>query len=76
MPHYDDLRQEVMAGLKNLDQGDPRATPEAIFQVADATAPPLRLFLGSHNLPEVQAAYEKRLQTWQEWATVANAAQG
>lgn len=40
-----------------MDKGDPRATPDAMFKLVDAENPPLRLFLGSHNLPWVRAAY-------------------
>lgn len=76
MPIYEDLRQQVMTGLKNLEQGNPKATPAAVFKVVDAAKPPLRLFLGSHNLPEVREAYQQRLSIWQEWEAVANAAQG
>lgn len=73
---YNDLKGRLVEGLKNMEQGDPKATPEAIFNVVDAEQPPLRLFLGSHNLPEVREAYAKRLKTWEEWEAVSNAAQG
>ena len=44
-----------------MERGDPNATPEAIFKIVDAENPPLRFFLGSHNLPWVRAAYAERL---------------
>ena len=59
-----------------MERGDPKATSEAIFKVVDAEQPPLRLFLGSHNLPEIREAYAQRLKTWEEWEAVSNAAQG
>ena len=59
-----------------MERGDPEATPEALFKVVDAENPPLRFFLGSHNLPWVQKAYEERLAEWEEWKDVSNAAQG
>ena len=73
---YGDLKNHVFAGLRSMPQGDPAATPAALFAVVDAEQPPLRLFLGSHNLPWVRAAYAERLATWEAWEAVANAAQG
>ncbi|MFC5408231.1 SDR family NAD(P)-dependent oxidoreductase [Larkinella bovis] len=73
---YTDFKTQFMGGLKNLERGDPTATPEALFKVVDAEKPPLRFFLGSHNLPDVRATYEERLATWEAWASVSNAAQG
>ena len=76
MDAYSELRQGIMAGLSGQERGDPHATPEAILKVVDAENPPLRLMLGSGNLPQVRAAYADRLATWEAWADVANAAQG
>lgn len=76
LPVYDDFKSRLIENLENLIQGDPEMTPEAIFKVVDAAQPPLRLFLGSHNLPEIREAYSRRLKTWEEWETVSNAAQG
>jgi hypothetical protein len=59
-----------------MERGDPAATTDALFKLVDADKPPLRLFLGSGNLPMVRAAYADRLASWQEWAVVADAAQG
>jgi NADP-dependent 3-hydroxy acid dehydrogenase YdfG len=73
---YSDYKNHFFAGLRNMERGDPAATPAAIFAVVDAAQPPLRLFLGSHNLPWVRTAYAERLATWEAWETVANAAQG
>ncbi|NTS40366.1 SDR family NAD(P)-dependent oxidoreductase [Flavisolibacter sp. BT320] len=73
---YANYKQEYFANLKNMERGDPELTPAALFQVVDAEKPPLRFFLGSHNLAWVKKAYEERLATWEEWQTVSNAAQG
>jgi len=73
---YADFKKQFFGGLKNLERGDPNATPEALFQVVDAEQPPLRFFLGSHNLPWVRKAYEERLATWEAWEAVSNSAQG
>ena len=76
MEAYTDFKQHFFAGLGSLERGDPAATPAALFAAVDAAQPPLRLFLGRHNLPEVRTAYAARLATWEAWETVANAAQG
>ena len=73
---YNDIKDRFVEGLKNAERGDPKATTEAIFKVVDAEQPPLRLFLGSHNLPEIREAYSQRLRTWEEWEAVSDAAQG
>ncbi len=73
---YNDFKGRFFDGLKNFERGDPKATQEAILKVVDAEQPPLRLFLGSHNLPEIREAYAQRLKTWEEWEAVSNEAQG
>ena len=75
-PIYADLKAEVFGNIQRLEKGDPEATPEAVFAIVDAPNPPLRLFLGSHSLPEVRAAYDSRLKTWEAWEAVSDAAQG
>ncbi len=73
---YADFKKGFVEGLKDMERGDPEATPEALFKIVDAENPPLRFFLGSHNLPWVRKAYEERLATWEAWQDVSNAAQG
>jgi len=73
---YTDFKTQFFEGLRNLERGDPNATPEAIFKIVDAAQPPLRLNLGSQNLPWVRAVYAERLATWEAWQSVSNAAQG
>jgi len=72
---YTDFKAKFFDTLKNMERGDPNATPDAIFKIVDAENPPLRFFLGSHCLPWVRTAYAERLATWEEWETVSNAAQ-
>ena len=72
---YTDFKNNFIAGLRGLERGNPAATPAAVFAVVDAEQPPLRLFLGRHNLPAVRAAYAARLATWEAWDVVAAAAQ-
>ncbi|MBK1442142.1 SDR family NAD(P)-dependent oxidoreductase [Parapedobacter sp. ISTM3] len=73
---YTDLKAQFAERLKTMERGDPEATPEALFSVVDAEHPPLRFFLGSHNLPWVRAAYAERLATWEEWEHISSSAQG
>src|ERR1017187_4416947 len=61
---YTDFKTHFFERLKNMKRGDPEATPEAIFKIVNAETPPLRLFLGSHNLSSVRSAYAERLATW------------
>lgn len=73
---YTDFKNHFFGNLRDMKRGDPAATPAAIFAVVDAEQPPLRLFLGSHNLPWVRTAYAERLATWEAWEAVSSAAQG
>ncbi len=73
---YADFKAQFFGGLKNMERGDPNATPEALFSIVDAENPPLRFFLGSHCLPWVRTAYTERLATWEAWEEVSNSAQG
>jgi len=75
-PIYEALKAEIFGNIQRLEKGDPDATPEALFAAVDTPNPPLRLFLGKHNLPEVREVYAQRLKTWEAWEAVSNAAQG
>jgi NADP-dependent 3-hydroxy acid dehydrogenase YdfG len=76
MDIYADYKKQFVEGLKNTERGEPTATAEAMFKIVDAKNPPLRFFLGSHNLPWVRKVYAERLSTWEAWESVSNAAQG
>jgi NADP-dependent 3-hydroxy acid dehydrogenase YdfG len=76
MDIYTDFKTQFFGRLKDLERGDPDATPEALFKIVDAEHPPLRFNLGSHNLPWVRAAYTERLATWEAWQPVSESAQG
>lgn len=73
---YQDFKTQFFESLRSMERGDPNATPDAIFKVVDAENPPLRINLGSHNLPWVRAAYAERMASWEEWDAVSVAAQG
>ncbi|GAA4448780.1 SDR family NAD(P)-dependent oxidoreductase [Rurimicrobium arvi] len=76
MDIYDTFKNEFFGQLGTLERGNPEATPEALFAVVDAENPPLRFFLGKHNLPWVREAYADRMQTWETWQEISDAAQG
>ncbi|MFA6057436.1 MAG: SDR family NAD(P)-dependent oxidoreductase [Taibaiella sp.] len=76
MEIYSDFKTQFFERLKDMERGDPNATPQALFQVVDAENPPLRFHLGSQNLPWVRAAYEERLALWEDWDAVSSSAQG
>jgi len=73
---YAEFRKQFLTHLSNVEQGDPEATTEAILKLVDAENPPLRLGLGTSILPRARAAYAERLETWEAWAEVSNAAMG
>ncbi len=75
MEIYSDLKKQFRKSLQETNQGDPKATPQALFQIIDAENPPLRFNLGSDNLSWVRKAYEERLAIWEEWDTVSRSAQ-
>ena len=76
MDIYSNFKTQFFGRLRELERGDPNATPQALFQVVDAENPPLRFNLGSQNLPSVRGAYAERLALWEEWDAVSSSAQG
>ncbi len=73
---YGDFKAQFFEELKGFERGDPQATPQALFKIADAENPPLRFNLGSHNLPQTRATYAERLATWEAWDEISSSAQG
>jgi NAD(P)-dependent dehydrogenase (short-subunit alcohol dehydrogenase family) len=76
MAEYEPVRQAILSAFKPEMSGDPQATAAAILKVVDTDNPPLRLLLGTGPLPMIKKLYEGRLNTWDQWAEVSNAAQG
>jgi len=72
---YTDYKAKFFDSLKNMERGDPAATPEAIFKIVDAENPPLRFLLGSQALPWMRNVYAERMATWEAWEEVSNSAQ-
>jgi NADP-dependent 3-hydroxy acid dehydrogenase YdfG len=75
MEIYSELKTQFFGRLKDMEKGDPNATPQALFQIVDTENPPLRFHLGSHNLPWVRAEYAERLALWEKWDAVSSSAQ-
>jgi len=76
MDIYNAFKGEFFESLSTLQRGNPEATPNALFAVADAENPPLRFNIGSQNLPWTRKAYDERMAEWEAWAAVSDAAQG
>ncbi len=73
---YDDFKAEFIKSLSTFEQGDPTATPQALFKVIDDENPPLRFNLGSNNLPLIKEIYADRIALWESWDEVSRSAQG
>lgn len=76
LPDYDDLKSQVMKNLQTMKRGNPSATADALFAVVDAENPPLRFLLGKNDLPYIRQIYSERLQEWETWKAISQAAQG
>ncbi|MGV0654141.1 SDR family oxidoreductase [Mycolicibacterium thermoresistibile] len=78
MPEYAESRAEAdrVRSQRVARPGDPRASAAALLKVVDAEKPPLRVFFGELPLQIVNADYQSRLQTWEEWQPIAVLAQG
>lgn len=76
MDIYTNFKGQFIDSLRNLERGNPAATPQAIFKMVDSENPPLRFNIGSHNLTGVREAYAERMAVWEEWDEVSVSAQG
>lgn len=74
MAAYEPIREARRAGATARARQDPQATAAVILELVDAEEPPLRLFLGAYPYPVVEAVYQKRLETWDAWRTLATKA--
>jgi NAD(P)-dependent dehydrogenase (short-subunit alcohol dehydrogenase family) len=72
---YDAIRARPRP-TTSVKRGDPRASAGAILKVVDDPHPPQRLFLGKMPLPLIKERYQKKIETWEQWNTVSEAAQG
>jgi NAD(P)-dependent dehydrogenase (short-subunit alcohol dehydrogenase family) len=76
LPAYEAPHAALAARHSSGSAGIATATAEAMFKIVDAAEPPLRIFFGKMGLPAARALYTQRLQTWEEWWDVSQAAQG
>ena len=76
VPAYLGVREAIAAAWSGTVSGDPQATAAAVLQVIDAEEPPLRIFLGAGPLDLMREEYARRLETWEEWNEVSEAAMG
>ena len=77
-PAYDAARERQAEARKTRVgvAGDPAASASAILAVVDAEEPPLRIFLGAGPIGIAKADYASRIETWEKWQPVSEAAQG
>ncbi|MDQ1066266.1 SDR family oxidoreductase [Streptomyces canus] len=68
---YEPIREARRAGAGARVPQDPQTTAEVILELVDTDEPPLRLFLGTYPYPVVEAAYRRRLDTWNAWRPLA-----
>jgi NAD(P)-dependent dehydrogenase (short-subunit alcohol dehydrogenase family) len=76
---YDDFRAKVEEDRRARNSsgpGDPTASAAAVLAIVDADEPPLRVFLGAAPLGIAKADYARRIETWEAWNDVSQAAQG
>jgi NAD(P)-dependent dehydrogenase (short-subunit alcohol dehydrogenase family) len=73
-PAYDGFRAAMTRPAAK--RGEPSATRAAILRVVDADEPPLRIFFGPGPLPLMKREYAARLEEWERWDEVSQAAFG
>src|SRR5262249_24557014 len=78
LPAYGPHRQQVLQVIDDAlgAPGDPTATGAALFEVVNATEPPLRVVFGPAALNLIKSVYEERLNTWAQWEHVTMSSQG
>jgi len=76
LPAYDFVRDAAASRRTANPAGDPTAAAQALLEVADADAPPLRILFGAAAPTIVKGIYQARLQTWQNWDALTQRAQG
>src|SRR5207249_3366551 len=76
MPAYAFVREAAARRRGAYSPGDPAAAAQALLEIVDTEAPPLRVLLGAQAMEIVDGIYARRLQTWKDWEPVAKRAQG
>ncbi|MFJ9759828.1 hypothetical protein [Streptomyces sp. NPDC101149] len=77
-PAYAHARQALYAGAGagGFTPGDPAATAEALFALAETPEPPMRVLFGTGGLEALRTEYSGRLAGLEQWDHVARLAQG
>jgi NAD(P)-dependent dehydrogenase (short-subunit alcohol dehydrogenase family) len=73
---YEPVRSAMAERWKDRKRGDPDATAPVILKLVDMENPPLRIFLGSGTVEMAHAEYSKRLEEWDAYKSLSDAAQG
>jgi NAD(P)-dependent dehydrogenase (short-subunit alcohol dehydrogenase family) len=77
MPEYEHIREARRRRVSAAGYaGDPKATRAAVLAIVDADEPPLRIFFGRGPLETAEADYASRIETWEAWREVSEAAHG
>jgi NAD(P)-dependent dehydrogenase (short-subunit alcohol dehydrogenase family) len=77
LPAYADTagrNRAYITGVDGIQPGDPRKAAQAILEVLDASAPPLRLALGEDAVDALGGAFDARRAELDAWAHVSRAA--
>ncbi|MBP5935772.1 SDR family NAD(P)-dependent oxidoreductase [Streptomyces acidiscabies] len=75
---YEPLRASLadMVGTLVQSAARPEGAAAALLLLSDMEQPPLRVLFGEAPTQQVPAAYQRRLETWAEWAHLSKAADG
>jgi NAD(P)-dependent dehydrogenase (short-subunit alcohol dehydrogenase family) len=75
---YDGVRERRAEQRRRMmgEPGDPLATGPALLEIVDAAEPPLRVFFGHGLLDLMRDEYKRRIQNWERWEDLAQAAHG
>ncbi len=79
LPQYDPLRAASAEQSKHMPPsmvGSPAAAAAALLTVVDSEQPPLRVLFGTLPTKIVPGVYQARLAAWDEWKSIAIAANG
>jgi NAD(P)-dependent dehydrogenase (short-subunit alcohol dehydrogenase family) len=74
-PQYDGLRDAMKQRQAGSQSPEPLGFGRAILEIVDADQPPLRVLFGAGALQIVPPIVEQRLQTWKQWAHLAQASE-
>ncbi|TDW94310.1 short-subunit dehydrogenase [Kribbella pratensis] len=73
---YDPMRAEAAARRSGQAPGDPAAAAQALLEIVDSPAPPLRVLFGAQAPGIVRTIYGRRLAEWDRTGELARRAHG